>query len=271
MDTSKWNRIFGDDGRALIVPIDHTTDSGITQGWEIPAETIQRIIAGKPDAIMTNYGILKQFRHQLAPHMGMLLRLDGGESVLRGQGDTSSRWEMLYTIEDAARLGVDGAIVMGLFGGESEFKTIQIIARAAADAHALGFPFAVEALPVASERITNVYDPALVATVARLAAEYGADFVKTYWTGSAESFRRVVECCPVPVLIAGGARLENPKDALKMVRAMLEAGGRGVFFGRNVWQHPDPAAMLRALRRVIHEDASVEEALEELAPLALNA
>jgi DhnA family fructose-bisphosphate aldolase class Ia len=103
-----------------------------------------------------------------------------------------------------------------------------------------------------------------MASAARLAFEHGADYIKTYYTGSPESFRTVIENCPVPCLIAGGPRMNTVEETLEVVAGAMAAGASGVVFGRNIWQHKNPAGMVRALQRVIHGGASVAEAMQEL-------
>jgi DhnA family fructose-bisphosphate aldolase class Ia len=103
-----------------------------------------------------------------------------------------------------------------------------------------------------------------MASACRIGFEHGADVIKTYATGSAESFRKVTGSCPVPVMIAGGPKMDGSRAVLQVVRDTLDAGGRGVVFGRNIWQSPEPGTMVRALRHVIHEDGTVDEALQIL-------
>jgi DhnA family fructose-bisphosphate aldolase class Ia len=103
-----------------------------------------------------------------------------------------------------------------------------------------------------------------MASACRLGFEHGAHVLKTYATGSAESFRRVIASCPAPVLIAGGPKMDSERAMLQVVRDTLDAGGRGVVFGRNIWQSPQPAKMVKALRHLIHEGGTVEEAAERL-------
>ncbi len=260
----RLGKIFRDDGRALIVPIDHTIAGGIVPGWENPAATLARVIAGGADGIMTTYGILKQFRGLMAGKVAMLLRLDGGMSFFREQWGEYTQWRLLYSVEDALRIGADGVIVMGFFGAECELDTIEIIARVAADCERWNVPLAVETLPCPGPWGKDVYSPEAVAAAARLGAEYGADFIKTYYTGSAESFRQVTACCPVPVLIAGGPKMATDRDVLETAQGMVKGNGAGLFFGRNVWQHKNPAAMTQALSKILHVGTSVDDALEEL-------
>ena len=258
----RLGRIFREDGRSLIIPIDHGLSGPIMPGWEDPAVTLHRVIEGGPDGILTSFGVLKQYREIMAGKVATLLRLDGWATQF--QEERHLRWPLLYTVEDALRLGADGVIVVGHFGAPCELETIQTIARVASDCQKWDMPLAVEPLPFPGPRVKNVRDAETIAGVTRVAAELGADFIKTYYTGSAESFCKVTSYCPVPVLIAGGPRMETDRDVLETVHGMLEGGGKGIFFGRNVWQHRDPTGITRALRRIIHEGASVDTALEEL-------
>jgi fructose-bisphosphate aldolase/2-amino-3,7-dideoxy-D-threo-hept-6-ulosonate synthase len=104
-----------------------------------------------------------------------------------------------------------------------------------------------------------------VKIAARAAAELGVDIVKTNYTGSVESFREVTEGCPVPVVVAGGPRMETTQQILEMVHGSIEAGGAGVAMGRNVFQAEDPVKMVRAISMLVHQGAGVEEALRVLA------
>jgi DhnA family fructose-bisphosphate aldolase class Ia len=103
-----------------------------------------------------------------------------------------------------------------------------------------------------------------MAAAARIAFEHGADYVKTYYTGTPDGFRLVVDNCPVPVLIAGGPRMDSAQAALQVVYEAVQAGAAGVVFGRNIWQHTDPAAMIQALNQIVHQNRSVADALERL-------
>jgi len=107
-------------------------------------------------------------------------------------------------------------------------------------------------------------DPDVVARAARIAFEVGADIVKTFYTGEGESFRAVVQSCPLPILILGGPKVESDEQLLRMVRDALDAGAAGIAFGRNVWQRDNPVAAVKALRAMVHEGSSVEEALRVL-------
>jgi fructose-bisphosphate aldolase/2-amino-3,7-dideoxy-D-threo-hept-6-ulosonate synthase len=111
------------------------------------------------------------------------------------------------------------------------------------------------------ENIKDPSDPEVVAHVARVGAESGADIVKTVYTGDPESFREVVRKCPVPLVLAGGAKVDSDGEILKLAYDVMQAGAMGVTFGRNVFQHRDPTSIVKALRRVVIEGGSVKEAM----------
>jgi len=114
------------------------------------------------------------------------------------------------------------------------------------------------------EGISNQFDVNYVKHAARVGAELGADIVKVNYTGSRESFQEVVAGCPVPVVIAGGEKMETDEELLLMVQGALSAGGCGVSIGRNIFQHEDPTAIIKALDLLVHENKSIEEALQLL-------
>ena len=261
----RLGRIFKRDGKALIVAMDHAYIYGPIEGLENPKNVIEKVIEGGADAIMTNYGVIKKFHDLMRGRVGVILRLDGISSkyLIEDWGKISS-WNLLYTVEDAVKLGVDGVINMVLMGAPCEPAALKITAKIAAECEEWGMPFACEIIPVGK---LSEHDPEVIATAARIAAEYGADMIKTNYTGDAKTFKKVVKACPVPVLIAGGPKMETSKQVLETVKGMIDAGGAGIFFGRNIWQYRDPTAMVRALRKIIHEGASIEEAAKELSEM----
>jgi fructose-bisphosphate aldolase/2-amino-3,7-dideoxy-D-threo-hept-6-ulosonate synthase len=108
-------------------------------------------------------------------------------------------------------------------------------------------------------------DPGIVKYSARVAAELGADIVKGYYTGDSKTFKEVIEYCPVPYVVLSGPAGGDPEIFLRFVQEAIDCGASGVSVGRNVWTYPDPTAMTRAICRLVHEEASVEQALKELA------
>lgn len=248
----------------VVVAMDHGRAMGAVAGLEDPGRVIDRVIAAGADAIMTSFGVVKRYRDRLIGQIPTFLRLDGGPSLYREDWLRNTEWSLLHAVEDAQELGVDGVCTMVFVGAACELETLEITAEVAGQCLRSSLPLMVEALPCPCERIPDPQGADAMASACRIGFEHGADVLKTYATGSASSFGKVVASSPVPVLIAGGPKMDSPRAALQVVRATLDAGGRGVVFGRNIWQSPDPTRMIGALRHLIHEDGTVDEALQIL-------
>jgi fructose-bisphosphate aldolase, class I len=252
--------ILASDGRALIVAMDHARTYGAIEGLEDPGAVIEAAVEGGADAVMTTFGVAKRYREQLAGRIPTIIRLDGGPSLYREDWLAFTEWSLLHSVEDALLLGADGVVLMAFVGIPVELETYRIVARVAGDCLRANLPLVVEALPCPSERIPDPKAPDAMASAARLGFEHGADLIKSYYT---EDFRMVTENCPVPVLVAGGPRMDTVEETLQVVHDATQAGAAGVVFGRNIWQSGDTRGMIHALRSIIHEGRTVAEALAE--------
>lgn len=255
---------FDKKGKHLVLAMDHGRAMGAVEGLEDPGAVIDMAIEAGADAIMTSFGVIKRYKERLIGRIPTFLRVDGGPSFYREDWLKNTQWRLLHTVEDAEALGVDGVCTMVFLGSEVELETLSITSDVAGELAGSSMTLMVEALPCPSARIQDPLDAKAMADACRLAFEHGADVLKTYATGSAESFRTVTKNSPAPVLIAGGAKMDSERAVMQVVRDTLDAGGRGVVFGRNIWQSPNPARMIKALRHLIHEDGTVDEALDLL-------
>jgi fructose-bisphosphate aldolase / 2-amino-3,7-dideoxy-D-threo-hept-6-ulosonate synthase len=152
-------------------------------------------------------------------------------------------------------------------GPETEAIQVPQLGAIADECNKLGVPLLAEIFPVGGPDATPYDGPYTVddmRVAVRVASEEGADFIKTWYTGDPESFRRVIDYSLVPVLIAGGPKARNDRDVLEMVRGAMDAGAAGIAMGRKIWQSRDPAAMVAALAAIIRNGASVDEAAELL-------
>lgn len=251
---------------ALVVAMDHARTLGAVEGLEDPGAVIDKVIAAGADAVMTNYGVIKRYSDKLIGRIPTYLRLDAGPTIFRQDWLQFDEWCCHYSVEDARVLGVDGVCLMAFMGSEVEVETFDNVARAVVEAAGDAMPVMVEALPCPTERIPDPMDAGMMASASRIAFELGADIIKTYYTGSPESFARVTSVTPAPVLIAGGVKMETARAALEVVHGAIAGGGKGVVFGRNIWQDPDPARVVAAMRAIIHDGASVDESMTEFAP-----
>ncbi|MHA1712635.1 MAG: class I fructose-bisphosphate aldolase, partial [Candidatus Ranarchaeia archaeon] len=163
----------------------------------------------------------------------------------------------------AIQLGADAIIANGFIGSDFEGENIQFLSELAEEADAYSMPFCVEIKPK-GPNIEKPFNFKYVKPAVRVAAEIGADFVKTYYTGDSASFKEVVDCATVPVVILGGPRTENILELLQAVRDAINVGGAGIAFGRNIWSGRDPRPMTHALARIIHDNEEPELLVKEL-------
>ena len=252
--TRRLNHIFRDDGRTLIVAFDHGMIDGPAKGMEQPANTLTQIIEGGADAILTTFGMATRFAKEISP-LGLILRLDGGGTKL---GKMDGPGAQFYTIEDALRLGADAVAVSAFPGSPKEEATLETLARIAREAHAWGLPVMGEMVPGGFDSGPEFRSAASIAVSARVAAELGADWVKIPY---AEGFEQVTRGCYVPAVILGGAKKGSERTMLETIKASLLAGGVGVAIGRNIFQADNPAAMTAAVAAILHQNASVDEAI----------
>jgi putative autoinducer-2 (AI-2) aldolase len=253
MDWGMKNRlsriIRPETGRALILPIDHGYFMGPTRRLEDPWRTVEPLLP-HCDALMLTRGIL---RHSMSPEVDtpIVLRVSGGSSILT---EDLSNETITTSIFEAVRLNASALSLSIFVGSPHEHQSLANLAALVDDAEDYGIPvLAVTAVG----RELDKRDARYLALCCRIAAELGARFVKTYYC---DGFEKVVEGCPVPVLIAGGPRMDTELDALRTAHEAIQGGAVGVVMGRNIWQNDHAVAMIRAVRAVIHEGATPEEA-----------
>jgi class I fructose-bisphosphate aldolase len=252
------NHIFREDGKTLIVAMDHAGVFGAMDGLDRPGEIIRQVRKGGADAILTTFGLSKQFVSEIGD-MGLILRVDGGVSWQTLQ---KSPLHLIYSAEDALRLGADAVGVMGMPGSIQEPHTLPYLSAMISQCAKWNIPVMAEMLPGGFENPKEDWTPEKVANACRLGAELGVDLIKTTYTGQVDSFAKLVEQVYVPVIVLGGAKSDDPRDLIKLVHDAIQAGAAGVACGRKIIQYKDPARIVRAVAAIIHEGESVEAALE---------
>jgi DhnA family fructose-bisphosphate aldolase class Ia len=256
----RLRRLRREDGRAVIVAMDHGAFFGVQPGLDRPGEVIRQVIAGGADAVMATFGIAQACARELA-EAGLILRIDGGVSRL---GQRTWRGRQTFDVETALRLGADGVVVMGFPGSENEDQNLQDVAAISEQCHEWGLPLVAEMLPRAFEGGDDARTAENIANAVRIGAELGADLIKTQYTGSVESFRQVLKSAFVPVVVLGGAKMPDDAAVLQTVYDSVQAGGCGVAMGRNLWGHREPEKMTAAVAAIVHDGATVEQALARL-------
>ncbi len=240
------------DSKSFIIAMDHGVTLGPIRGLENMQETVKRVVSGGADAVLVHKGIAKHVDTQgsgLIVHVSASTKLGGKPNLKVG----------VCTLEEAVRLGADAVSAHINIGSEDEDKMLEFLGSLSEKCDSYGIPLLAMMYP----RGPNVKDEneyEVVSHAARIGAELGADVVKTVYTGDTNSFRRVVQSCPVPVVVAGGPRMKTDMDVLELGESSMKAGAAGLSFGRNVFQHDKPEAMSRALAAIVHEHANAKDA-----------
>ena len=241
-------------GTHLIIPMDHGITMGAVKGLKDIESTINAVTRGGADCVLTQKGIASRV-HPNTNGAGYVVHVNGSTTI--GPDENDKR--VTCTVEEAIRVGADAVSFHINVGSDYEPKQIEDLAELTRNAERFGLP--VLAMAYARGPGIDSSDPEALGHAVRLAEELGADIVKTGYSGDAESFQHVIESTRLPVVIAGGAR-GTDRATIEKVRGAMDAGGAGISMGRSIFQHDDPEAITRAIAAVIHENASVDEAIE---------
>ena len=241
-----------DTKRGLVVAIDHGMALGPMTGIEEPARVFETL-APYVDAWLMTEGI---FTHVYEPRgrTGIILRASGGATIV---GPDITHESVTASVEELLTLSADAVACAAYIGSPNEHVTLTHMSRVAESCRRWGVPL-VGVIGVGHDK-EKTQDPRFIALGARVAAEHGADIVKTYYTP--EDFDKVTRGCPVPIVIAGGPKCETDEETLQMIRGALDDGACGIVMGRNIWQSERPIELIGAVRALIHEDASLDEAV----------
>jgi len=258
MDWGMKNRlsriIKPDTGRTVMLAVDHGYFLGPLSKLEEPRATIAPLMP-YADALMLTRGVLRTSVDG-ACATPIVLRVSGGNSIV---GKDLSNEGITVAMKDAVRLNVAAVALSVYVGSDHEHQTLVNLSRLVDEGEEYGIPvLAVTAVGKELEK----RDARYLSLACRIAAELGAHFVKTYYC---EGFEKVVRSCPVPLVIAGGPKMDTELDALRVAHDAVAEGAAGVDMGRNIWQSSHPVAMIRAIRSIVHEGSSVKEAQKILA------
>lgn len=245
---ARLSRIFDPaDGRTVMLAFDHGYFQGPTSGLERLDRSIVPLIP-QADALMCTRGALRT-TIPADSGKGIVLRASGGPSVLKELSDE----ELAVSIDDAVRLDAAALAVQVFVGGDNETKSVKNLTTLVDQGQATGIPV----LAVTAVGRDMVRDARYFRLATRISAELGAAFVKTYYVE--EGFETVTSACPVPIIIAGGKKVEE-REALRVAYRAMQEGAAGVDMGRNVFQSEHPEAMLQAVRGVVHGGLTPEDA-----------
>jgi len=236
-------------GRTVMLAVDHGYFMGPTTGLERLDEAVNPLLP-YADTLMPTRGALRNYIDPDAD-IPIVLRVSGGTSILSKE---LLREGITVSIKDAIRLNVSGMAFSIMVGSEFERDTLLGLTRVIDAGEEYGIP--VVAVTAVGKDMGK--DARYLSLASRMAAELGVHIVKTYYC---KNFEKVVDTCPVPIVMAGGKKLPE-RDALEMTYNAIQAGASGVDMGRNIFQSEDPVAMIQAVRAVVHEGAAPDEAYD---------
>ena len=248
---NRLSRLIKSDGHCMFLPIDHGYFQGPTTKLEKPGETIKPLIPFA-DGLFVTRGVL---RACVDPENSppLILRMSGGSSVI---GKDLAHEAITTSTQEAIRLNV-AAVGMSIFvGSDYEHDSLVNLGKLVNECENYGIP--VMAVTAVGKELAK-RDARYLALCCRIAAEFGAKVVKTYWC---KDFEKVTNGCPVPVVMAGGPKCETEQEVFEFIHDGMTKGAIGLNLGRNVWQHEYPLPMIKALRAIIHADATVKDAVD---------
>lgn len=254
--TRRLKRIFQQDNRTVIVPMDHGVTIGPIQGIINMQQIINQLLKGGVDAILVHKGIAKNVD---AGNAGLIVQL----SAMSNLSPNINGKVQVCTVQEAIRIGADAVSVHINIGAQDEDKMLKNLGKVANQCDVYGMPLLAMMYP-RGPKIQNEHSPDVVAHAARIGAELGADIIKANYTGNIETFKAVVESCPVPMVIAGGPKCKTTQEILQTAHDSVQAGAAGLSIGRNVFQHENPTLIVKALESIVHKGASVGQALKLL-------
>ncbi len=252
----RLRRIFDNtSGRTVIVPMDHGISLGPVKGIENIGSTVDKLAEGGASAIVVHKGLVPFIGPSVGAKLGLIVHISASTSL-----SPDPNYKVLVASADsAATIGADAVSIHCNIGGDNEEKMVADFGAVADRCRELGMPLLAMCYP-RGKNAKSAFDVDAIKQCARMSAELGADIVKTSYTGSIDTFKEVVRGTPIPVVIAGGPKMDSDEALLQMVHESIQAGGKGVSIGRNVFQHDDVTGITRAMGRVVFEGMSPKDA-----------
>ena len=253
-----------DTKRSVTVAFSHGVLLGPGKGYLTYEQMAQMMkIFQDADAVMLSPGMLNQLSEFYVgrDRPGLIIQADWQNvgRARRGEFPCEGLSVPMMTADEAVASGADAIMTYLWMGGDDPALEAEEVARNSAfcrACEAVGLPVMIESRGLGKEYGEDGNpDLELLKFHTRVAAELGADFIKTKYSGTVDTFKEVTSQCPVPILVAGGSRLSTVKDALQLVDDVIAGGGAGVVFGRNIFQFDDPAAMLKGILERVHSEA----------------
>ena len=247
-----------DSKRIIIVPMDHGLTVGTIKGLEDIAKIVDEVAIGGANAVLMHSGMVGAGHRESGKDIGLIIHLSGATNL----SPDPNRKVLVCSVERALKLGADGVSIHINIGADDEPEMLQDAHKVVESCRIWGMPLIAMMYPRGA-KIKNEHDPEVVNIATRAGAELGADIVKTNYTGDIDSFKEVVKGAHVPVIIAGGPKMDTTRDLLNMVYDSIQAGGSGVAFGRNVFQAEEPRKIVSAIAKIVHKNYTADEVFKE--------
>lgn len=242
--------------KTIIVPMDHGVTNGPISGLIDLEQSINLVADGGANAVLGHVGLALYGHRRGGRDIGLILHLSASTAI----GPDPNDKVIVNTVTNAMKMGADAVSMHVNIGADSEARMLSDLGKIAVECMEWGMPLLAMMYP-RGRKIPDEHAVEHVRLAARVAAELGADVVKTVYTGDPESFREVTRGCPVPVVVAGGSKTDD-RSTLEMIEGAMEAGAAGISIGRNAFQHASPDRFIRAASVIVHQGRSVEEAME---------
>lgn len=242
--------------KTIIVPMDHGVTNGPIPGLINLEQSVNLVAEGGANAVLGHVGLALYGHRRGGRDIGLILHLSASTAI----GPDPNDKVIVNTVTNAMKMGADAVSMHVNIGADSEARMLSDLGKVAVECMEWGMPLLAMMYP-RGRKIPDEHAVEHVRLAARVAAELGADMVKTVYTGDPESFREVTRGCPVPVVVAGGSKTDD-RSTLEMIDGAMSAGAAGISIGRNAFQHVSPDRFIRAASVIVHQGRSIEEAME---------
>lgn len=238
--------------------MDHGLTLGTIKGLENLTEVIDQVALGGANAVLMHSGMIMAGHRQYGRDIGLIVHLSGATNL----SPDPDRKVLVCSVERAVKMGADAVSIHINIGADQESEMLKDARDAIEASREWGIPI-IAMMYARGKKIENENDPEVVNIAVRVGAELGADIIKTNYTGDIDSFRYIVKSIHVPVIIAGGPKMDTPADLLSIAHDSIRAGGAGVAFGRNIFQSKNPTKLIEAISKIVHENQDIEDVLKE--------
>jgi fructose-bisphosphate aldolase / 2-amino-3,7-dideoxy-D-threo-hept-6-ulosonate synthase len=244
--------------RTIIIPMDHGMSVGTIKGLEDLAKMVDKVAMGGANAVLEHSGMVGAGHRQYGKDIGLIVHLSAATML----APDPNRKVLVCSVERALKMGADAVSIHINIGANEEPEMLIDAHNIVEKSREWGIPLLAMMYP-RGKKIKDENEPEVVNIAVRVGTELGADMVKTNYTGDIESFEYIVKSVHIPVIIAGGPKMDTIPDLLQVVYDSIQAGGAGVAFGRNVFQSKDPTKLVKAIAKIVHKDYTVDEVLKE--------